>query len=146
MTTALTTRVGYRPSLLGRSVFDDVFNTFFDDIPAYVQKSTQGYPVVDIYQNEDGGTVLEFALAGFKREELTVDVKPTDQTITVSAKTQTPESTAMRRIARRNFTKTYVNYDNNLDLTGSLASFENGLLTITVPQKPQAQPIAIDIK
>ena len=146
MTTALTTRVGYRPSLLGRSVFDDVFNTFFDDIPTYVQKSTQGYPVVDIYHNEEGGTVLEFALAGFRKEELTVDVKPTDQTITVSAQTETDESTKNRRIARRNFTKTYVNYDNNLDLTGSNASFENGLLTITVPQKAQAQPIAIDIK
>ena len=146
MTTQLTTRVGYHPSLLGRSVFDDVFNTFFDDIPAYVQKSTQGYPVVDIYHNENGGTVLEFALAGFKREELTVDVKPTDQTITVSAKTETDETVQNRRIARRNFTKTYVNYDNNLDLTGSEASFENGLLTITVPQKEQAQPIAIDIK
>jgi len=146
MTTALTTRVGYRPSLLGRSVFDDVFNTFFDDIPTYVQKSTQGYPVVDIYHNEEGGTVLEFALAGFRKEELTVDVKPTDQTITVSAQTETDESTKNRRIARRNFTKTYVNYDNNLDLTGSNASFENGLLTITVPQKEQAQPIAIDIK
>ena len=145
MTTALTTRVGYRPSLLGRSVFDDVFNTFFDDIPAYVQKSTQGYPVVDIYHNEDGATVLEFALAGFKREELTVDVKPTDQTITVSAETETSVST-VRRIARRNFTKTYVNYDNNLDLTGSAATFENGLLTITVPRKAEAQPIAIDIK
>jgi len=146
MTTQLTTRVGYHPSLLGRSVFDDVFNAFFDDIPTYVQKSTQGYPVVDIYHNEEGETVLEFALAGFKKEELTVDVKPTDQTITVSAQTETDESTKNRRIARRNFTKTYVNYDNNLDLKGSNASFENGLLTITVPQKAQAQPIAIDIK
>lgn len=145
MTKALTTRVGYRPSLLGHSVFNDVFGTFFDDIPTYVQQSTQGYPVADIYQNEDGATVLEFALAGFKREELNIDVKPSDQTITVSAKTEADASTTNRRIARRNFTKTYVNYDNNLDLTGSAASFENGLLMITVPRKPEAQPIAITI-
>ena len=103
MTTALSTRVGYRPSLLGRSVFDNVFNTFFDDIPTYVQQSTQGYPVADIYQNDDGSTVLEFALAGFKKEELTIDVKPTEQTITVEARTQGSGDQNNRRIARRNF-------------------------------------------
>lgn len=145
MTTALSTRVGYRPSLLGRSVFDNVFNTFFDDIPTYVQQSTQGYPVADIYQNDDGSTVLEFALAGFKKEELNIDVKPTEQTITVEALTQSAADQNNRRIARRNFSKTYVNYDNNLDLTGSAASFENGLLTITVPRKPEAQAVAITI-
>jgi HSP20 family molecular chaperone IbpA len=145
MTTTLTARVGYHPALLGRSVFDNVFNNFFDDMPAYVQQSTQGYPVADIYKSEDGSTVLEFALAGFKKEELNIDVKSTDQTITVSAKTDTQDAEVNRRIARRNFTKTYVNYDNNLDLASSAAAFENGLLTITVPQKPDAKPVSISI-
>ena len=50
-----------------------------------------------------------------------------------------------RRIARRNFKKTYVNYDNDLDLTGAQANYENGLLTINLPIRPEAQPVTIDI-
>ena len=51
-----------------------------------------------------------------------------------------------QRIARRNFTRTYVNYDDNLDLTQAKASFENGLLSVRVPQRPEVQPLSIEIK
>ena len=47
MNTALTT---YRPGLLGRSVFDDIFDSMLD-IPTLVQRTTQGYPVADIYRD-----------------------------------------------------------------------------------------------
>ena len=50
------------------------------------------------------------------------------------------------RIARRNFTRTYVNYDDNLDLTQAEATFENGLLSVRVPTRPEAKPLVIDIK
>ena len=72
MNTAITRRNATFPGLLGRSVFDDIFDNFFTDVPTYVQKSTQGYPVADIYSDAEGNTVMEFALAGFTREELTV--------------------------------------------------------------------------
>ena len=65
MSNALTTRTAYRPGLLGRSVFDDVFDNFFVDFPQHLRKTTSGYPVADIYRNDSGDTVLEFALAGF---------------------------------------------------------------------------------
>ena len=133
------------PSLLGRSVFDDVFSAFFNDVPAYVKQSTQGYPVADIYKDEEGNTVMEFALAGFAKENLTVEVKPEDRSITVAANSA-GESSAERRIARRAFKKTYVNYDDNLDLAQTNASFENGLLSITVPRRPEADPLVINIK
>ena len=82
MSTALAT---FRPSLLGRSVLDDVFTTFFSDFPSHLQRSTSGYPVADIYRSEDGSTVLEFALAGFSKEELSIDIQPDKRSITVSA-------------------------------------------------------------
>lgn len=144
MNTALTRRNTSFPGLLGRSVFDDLFDSFFTDVPTYVQKSTQGYPVADIYSDTDGNTVMEFALAGFTREQLTVEVKPEKRTLTVSADTESGEL-GNRRIARRSFNKTYVNYDDNLDLAQAAASFENGLLSIKVPKRPDAQPVAIDI-
>jgi len=144
MTNAITT---YRPGLLGRGVFDDIFDNFFTEFPRHLKQSTQGYPVADIYTNEDGSTVMEFALAGFTREELSIDVQPDKRSVTVSASAQTTEGeNTSRRIARRSFTKTYVNYDDNLDLSKASADFQNGLLTVTVPQRPEVTPVSIKIK
>lgn len=134
----------HAPGLLGRTVFDDIFNSFFSDVPTYVKQSTQGYPVADIYSDDDGNTVMEFALAGFSKEELTVEVKPEERTILVAASSDN-ETAGDRRIARRAFKKTYVNYDDNLDLARAQASYENGLLSIVVPTRPEIQPLKIKI-
>ena len=130
----------HTPSLLGRNIFDELFG----DFPSLARKSTQGYPVADIFSNEDGSTTLEFALAGFGKEDLTIEVQPEKSSITLRAEATT-EGDAQRRIARRSFQKTFVNYDSNLDLTASTADFHNGLLSVTIPRKEQLQPVIIDI-
>lgn len=146
MSTLATYRPAYRPGLLGRGVFDDVLDSFFSDFPGHLRKSTQGYPVADIYTEEDGTTVMEFALAGFSKEDLSIEVKPEKRSITISANTiaECP-SDLNRRIAKRNFQKTFINYDDNLDLAGTSASFENGLLVVVVPKRPEAQALIVDI-
>jgi len=138
---AITT---YRPGLLGHKVINEVFDNFFNDFPTHLKASTQGYPVADIYRDDDGSTVLEFALAGFKKKELAIDIQPDKRSITITGKAN-EENSKRQRIARRNFTRTYVNYDDNLDLTNAKASFENGLLTVRVPQRPEAKPLSIEI-
>mgnify|MGYP003152168450 CR=1 FL=1 len=136
----------HRTGLLGRSVFDDIFDSMLD-FPALVNRTTQGYPVADIYSNEDGGTVLEFALAGFSKNDLNVEIKPDKNTISVSAQHSDEEAEGdRRRIARRSFQKTYVNYNNNLDLSSATAEFENGLLQITLPSRPEAKALSVKIK
>ena len=135
----------YRPGLLGRTVFDDIFDSI-PDFPALMNRTTQGYPVADIYRDKEA-TVMEFALAGFSKEDLSIEIKPEKNSITVSAKTsQDDQESNSRRIARRSFTKTYVNYDNNLDLSAISAEFENGLLRLVVPTKAEAKPLTISIK
>ena len=142
MTNALTT---IRPGLLGRNVLDDVFDSFFIDFPRHLKQTTQGYPVADIFRDDDGNTVLEFALAGFKKEELSIDIRPDKRSITVAANSNIEDGDISRRIARRSFTKTYVNYDNNLDLPATAASYADGLLTVTVPQRAEVKPVQIAI-
>ena len=140
--------VNMRPGLLGRSVFDDVFDGFFNDsFPRMLKQTTQGYPGADIYRNDEGHTVREFALAGFSRDELSIDIQPDKRSITVRAQSNIAEGEeSNRRIARRSFEKTYVNYDNNLDLTAIVADFENGLLRVVVPTRPEVQPLSVEIK
>ena len=91
---------------------------------------------------------MEFALAGFTKDEISVEIHPDKNSITVRASTAEDhgENTGKRRIARRSFQKTYVNYDANLDLSGVQAEFTNGLLQVTVPPRAELQPISIDIR
>ena len=140
------TLMTFKPGLLGSRVFDDIFDGFFADLPRHIQQSTQGYPLADIYTGENGSTIMEFALAGFSKQDLDVDVRPDKRSITVSANPSSGEGSAKdRRIARRSFTKTYVNYDNNLDLASVEASFDNGLLTVVVPTRPEIKPVKVKI-
>jgi HSP20 family molecular chaperone IbpA len=83
-------------------------------------------------------------LAGFSKEDLNIEIKPENNTITVSAAHEgTGEN--KRRIARRSFTKTYVNYDNNLNLNNTTAEFSNGLLTLVLPRREETKPLNIKI-
>ena len=134
-----------RPGLLGHNVINEVFDSFFNDFPTHLKASTQGYPVADIYRDDDGSTVLEFALAGFKKKELAIDIQPDKRSITITGKAN-EENSKRQRIARRNFTRTYVNYDDNLDLSNAKAAFNDGLLTVRVPQRPEANPVSISIE
>jgi HSP20 family molecular chaperone IbpA len=128
-------------------VFDDVLGSLFSDsFPTMLRQSTEGYPVADIYRNDGGDTVMEFALAGFNKEELSIDIQPGKRSITVKASSSSSEGADNRRIARRSFQKTFVNYDDNLDLTNASAAFENGLLTVMVPQRPEVTPLQLEIK
>ena len=135
----------HRPSLLGRNVFDDVFDNLFTDFPRHLKQTTQGYPVADIYRDDGGNTILEFALAGFKKTELSVDIRPDKRSITVAAQNGDDVDDTNRRIARRSFSKTYVNYDDNLDVAGTTATFENGLLTVVVPPLAEVPPLSVPI-
>jgi HSP20 family protein len=138
----------YRPkgSLLGRSIFDEIFNGDLFDFPAVARRTTQGYPVADMY-NTEAGTILEFALAGFAKDDLSINVQPDKSSITVRAESSSEDGEQDdRRIARRSFQKTYVNYDNNLSLANASAEFVNGLLTITIPRKEELCPVAVEIK
>ena len=141
--TGLTLRASV-PALLGRNSIDQLFDAFFENPRAQIEKSTQGYPVADIFSNEDGSTTLEFALAGFSKEDLTIEIQPEKSSLTLRAEATT-EGDSNRRIARRSFQKTFVNYDSNLDLTASTADFHNGLLSVTIPRKAEVQPVVIDI-
>jgi HSP20 family molecular chaperone IbpA len=141
----MTTLTTYRPSLLGHGVFNEIFDSMLD-FPQLMQRTTQGYPVADIYREDNGDTVMEFALAGFRKEDLSIEIKPEKKSITVSANSENITATERkRRVARRNFSKTYINYDSNLDLNAVAAEFENGLLRLVLPQRAEAKPLVVKI-
>ena len=127
------------PSLMGKTIFDEFFR---NDAENLVSKSTTGFPVTDIYKDDTGNSIIEMALAGYTKDDITVEAENNKVTI-ISDGT---ESTKGRRIARRAFRKSFVNYDNLLDLSGMSASFEHGLLRLTIPTKVEASKRIITIE
>jgi len=141
--TGLTFRT---PALLGRTAFDQIFDQFFNDPIPMIKRSTDGYPITDIYRDEENNQIIEMALAGFSKEDLGIEAK--ENTIVISAQSDKLTNAGgahERRIARRAFKKTFVDYHNQLDFGNVAAVFENGLLKISIPPQQDVKAITIDI-
>lgn len=134
----------YRPSLFGRDIVNDWFTSLETQWDYALKSTTAGYPVVDMFTDDAGSTILEFALAGFSKDEIKIEAKPETKSVTVSYESSVAKD-PNRRIARRSFSKTYVNPDNSLDFTKITAKFENGLLTVTIPKRPEEKTLTINI-
>jgi HSP20 family protein len=132
------------PAIMGRSMFNQIFDQFFEDPKRSIKRSTEGYPVTDIYTNDNHDQIIEMALAGFKKEDLIIDVK--DNTITISCNNPKEEKHQRRRIAKRSFEKTFVDYYNQLDFKKTEAEFIDGLLSVTIPKIEEKKPTTINIK
>ena len=132
------------PAVLGTTAFDKIFEQFFHNPQPLIKRSTEGYPVTDLYQDETGSQVIEMALAGFNKEDLAIEIQ--DNKITICAKSGVPPDQFPRRIAKRSFTKTFVDYHNQLNMIEADAEFVNGLLRIIIPQHVENKPVQIEIK
>ena len=132
---------------MGRNTFDQLFDQFFRDPNPMIKQSTSGYPITDIFKDDNGNQVIQMALAGFRKPDIDIQVKENE--ITISYKGTEPwrgEDRPQRRIAKRNFTRTFVDYSNQLNLSESQATFEDGLLQIIIPQMESAKPKMIEIR
>ena len=135
------------PALLGNGAIDRLFEEFFQNPEPYVKQTTNGYPLTDIYKEEDGSQVIEMALAGFSKDDIMINTEVNKITISsegTKLKGQLAEN--RRRIAKRAFKKSFVDYHNTLDFGSSNATFENGLLRIQIPLRDEVKPRQITIK
>ena len=135
-----------RPSaIISRPAFQSILNDFFANPDMHIRRSTNGYPVTDIYKDDSGNQIIEMALAGFSKDDIKIDIE--DNTITIWSESFSDQTiNKQRRIARRDFSKRFVDFENHLDLTSSKATFVNGLLEITIPPQKPKDKITIEIK
>lgn len=135
------------PALLGRGPFEDLFDNFFQNPSPLIKRSTEGYPLTDLYLDNDGNQVIELALAGFSKEELAVEVLDNKITISANAKEHSEAKEGhQRRIAQRAFSKTFVDYKNQLDFAQSDVSYKDGLLRVVIPKIPEKQSLMLQIQ
>jgi molecular chaperone IbpA len=119
--------------------FDDLFDTF-KTVSTGVK--TSGYPPYNIYKNKDT-YVLELAVAGFAKEDITISVK--ELQLTVEGELGAPQEEALHKgIATRDFKQDFVLAE-YVVVKG--AELKDGLLRITLEQElpEEKKPKVIEI-
>ena len=91
----------------------------------------------------DGSYVLEAELPGFKKEDINVDIDKDCLTISAERKSEEKEEKGDNGFVRReryygSYTRSFNVSEINMD--GITASYENGVLTLTMPKKAPVKP------
>lgn len=124
--------------------FDEVFdNEFFK--PTRWAKDASAYPMNVVNIKNDGKTVakrLEYALAGFSKNEISISLK--NGVLTIEAEhnhdDSENETSEYNGISYKKMTVSYSLMD-NADEDGITSKFENGLLSITIPFRKEEPPV-----
>lgn len=111
--------------------FDDILNRILSTAPGVVYKGDKdNYPPFNIINLENNKTLVEFALAGFNRDELKVYTE-NGKLFVVGQKSESETKNDLnyqyRGFARRSFSRELAISDNSLV---ECVHFEDGVLTI----------------
>lgn len=118
------------------SNFNDFFVGFdrlFDHLNSASQITASTYPPYNLRKGEEEGEVfLELALAGFKKEDLSIVLEDRKLKIEGQSRHHDKESYIYQGIAGRSFTREFMLA---LDVEVNEVLFENGILTIRLVQE-----------
>ena len=125
------------------------FNRLFDELDSLLEKGFQApsYPPFNVAQ-DDAGVQVEVALAGFKKDDISISHDRQAQMLTISSNKSDEETarTYVRRgIGRRAFTLSF-RVANDLEVRD--AAFEDGILTVDLKKivRDEDKPLLIPIK
>ena len=144
-----------RKDLVGNISFAPVWgNNFFRDFDRVFEEafrpmvnSGASYPPVDIYVEKDEKLVFEVALAGFRKDEVKVEVEK--NVLYISSNTDEVEKEDRKyikhKIARRQFNLAY-SIPDVYDVDTPDADFTDGVLTISFIKKESTKPLRKQIE
>ncbi|OQK15682.1 heat-shock protein Hsp20 [Methyloprofundus sedimenti] len=136
--------------------FDDFFDTFLTrrwprvlDWNAPMEAFEKSFPKVDIIDH-DKEIEVQAALPGVKKEDLDISIHNQLLTIKASHKTETEEKKDegkyfRREISRGEFQRT-VALPDSVDNENVSASFNDGILTVTIPKCEKSKCKNIEVK
>ena len=136
-----------QPNRFFRTDFDSLFANVF----GAPQRSTKQAscacqaPAVNVTENDDRYS-LEMEIPGIAAQDIDVQVKGVELTIRGERKAQTPEGfkPRWREIQTGAFVRT-LKFPVELDAANVGAELSNGVLKLTLPKSPSAQPKKINI-
>ena len=134
-----------KPRVRTNNVFEDMdklFNEFFNDFPTIKKNGTGNrWAPTNIIETADGFR-LEWALPGFGKSDVTINVE--EGVLKIAAHKEV-EKVEGEKVRRREFG--YTHFENSYTLgeeineEGIVANLENGVLTITLPKQEAAKAL-----
>jgi len=125
-----------------------LFEDFFNDwaFKSLEDRHTEGWtPHTDIAE-KDGNLQLMVSLPGMDEKE--IDIKMEGQVLTVQGERKSPESEGFTYHRREShygsFSRSFTLPD-SADLGNIKADYKNGILAVTIPQKPEVKPRTIKV-
>lgn len=124
--------IEYFPTLTSASIFDKMLQEFnrWDDV-----YTSSPYPY-NVRQKKDGTIILEFALAGFRKDDINLKIVGDELTIkaeeTKQSDVEEDEKYLHRGIAKRVLQQRF-KLSGTIDKKKINSSFEDGLLTVSIP-------------
>ena len=122
------------------------FDRMLSELENLGRHANDAYPPFNIVHLNDKSRIIELAMAGFSREDLTIEVKDNILTISGDRQQRRPEEQYVHRgISNRKFVKSF-RLSEYAEVTG--AELRDGILTISLEVKlPEEQlPKLIKIK
>lgn len=142
------------PSVVNTRTFDNLWDHFFNDFGS-IAEATEGlfgsnqvvpYDVRNVKENgKVVGTEIVYTLAGFKQDEVNVEVDESTETVTIKAeKTEKTEADdtdkyeyVRKGIARRSIQVSY--HLSGVDKEKIKATFKDGLLSLYLPLEKEKE-------
>lgn len=140
-------RVYNRLPKIAAPIFDELMSEFFNTgVSRRPNGLTLSTPSVNI-RKEDKAYLLEFAAPGLKKEDFKLEVEK-DQLI-ISAEMKSEETDEKKNFSRREFNysafKRSFHLNEEIDTNEISASYEAGVLLVTLPKKEEVMQKAKEI-
>lgn len=130
-----------------RDAMDRLFEESFVRPSRLLGMPAAGTVPVDMYQ-QDGNLVVKAPIPGVKPEDL--DITVVGDTLTIKGETkeekEVKEENVIRRERRFGAFSRSVSLPSPVDTSKANATFENGVLTLTLPIAEEAKPKTIQVK
>ena len=125
-------------------LFEDFFNDWaFRSLED--RRAESWTPAVDVME-KDGNLILMTSLPGMTEKE--IDIKVEGQVLTISGERKSQDATGYIYHQQESRCGTFsrsMTLPDSANLEAIKAEYKNGILTISVPQKPEAKPRTIKV-
>jgi len=135
--------IHYRPRSLDLFDWNRIFERFFDEDT----RVSERIPAVNIHE-DDKGYRMEVELPGLTEKD--IEIKVENNVLSISSKKdetkeEKEEGYVMKERRSYSFFRSF-NLPENISTDKVDASFKNGLLLVSLPKVPQAEPKLIEVK